>query len=86
MKQLIETIKNSREQLISRYYEVKHKAEANHIGRLAARKNHDRLTYEKLEEEYLLLTSDIVDTRMAVNELGNALCHLGVSVDTFWGE
>ena len=86
MKQLIETIKNSREQLISRYYEVKNNIEVNQTGRQEARKNNDRLTYEKLEEEYFLLSAELRSTRMAVNKLGNALCHLGVSVYTFWGE
>lgn len=86
MKQLIETIKNSREQLISRYYEVKNNIEVNQTGRLEARKNNDPRAYEKLEDEYFLLSAEFGSTRMAVNELGNALCHLGVSVDTFWGE
>ena len=86
MKQIIETIKSSREELISRYFAIKKEIEVLKDGMKQARKLANEDTYDNLWNKRYDLSSEMTDVRIAINDLTNALNHLGESIETFWGE
>lgn len=84
MKEIIESIKVNREQLINEYKskveEIKttEKEMGETLGRSASR--YDTLRWKSSE-----LKIEAKEIWTAINDLGNALNHLGESTETFWG-
>ncbi len=85
MKQLIETIKANREELIYKYFKMKKEIEVLADGMKQAKLLCSEKTYDNLWCNRTDLQSNLVNVRMAVNDLTNALNHLGESTETFWG-
>lgn len=86
MKQIIETIKQNREELISKYFAMKKEIEVLNDGIHQAIKLNAEETYNKLWAKRADLNTKMVDLNMAINDLTNALNHLGENTETFWGE
>ena len=85
MKQIIETIKQNREELISKHSAMKKEIEALNESLRQARKLNTEELYDKLWVKKADLITKKVDLNMAINDLGNALNHLGENTETFWG-
>lgn len=85
MKKIIETIKSNREELISKYFKMKKELEVLGIGINQAMKLGKEDICEKLRVKRYDLSSDMTNIGMAINDLTNALNHLGESTETFWG-
>lgn len=86
MKQIIATIKSNREELISKYFAMKKEIEVLSDGIKQARKLNTEETYNKLWAKRAVLNTKMVDLNMAINDLTNALNHLGENTEIFWGE
>lgn len=86
MKKIIATIKENREELISKYFVMKKEIEVLNDGIRQARKLNAEETYNKLWTKRADLNTKMVDLNMAINDLTNALNHLGENTETFWGE
>lgn len=86
MKQIVTSIKSNREELISKYFNMKKEIEVLSDGIKQARKMALESVYDKLWIKRAELHSEIVDLGVAINDLGNALNHLGESTEAFWGE
>lgn len=85
MEQIIEAIKSNREELISKYNKMVREIEFLKDGMEQMRLSRNEKMYDSLWVKSADLHSNIVEARMAINELGNALNHLGESTETFWG-
>lgn len=86
MKKIIATIKENREELISKYFTMKKEIKVLDDGIKQAMKLDAEETYNKLWVKRSNLNSESVDICMAINDLTNALNHLGEKTETFWGE
>lgn len=81
---IIKSIEDNRQELISKYFTLKEKKQKTTQAIMAG--------YETKEESYRLwnereeLAYETSELFTAINDLGNALGHLGHSVDTFWGK
>ena len=86
MKQIIENIKINREELISKYFEMKKESENLSKDIQQARENGEDILSYKLSDNRSNLAIEMSSVQVAINSLGTALNRLGESVDTFWGE
>lgn len=84
MKKIIETIKCNREELISKYSKMKKEIEvlSEEIKQATKLKKYD--VADKLWIKRSDLNTEVKDIYMAINDLTNALNHLGESTDIFW--
>lgn len=84
MENIIKTIEDNRQELINKYFALKaekqQKTQAIMTAGLPQEESY-RLWNERAD-----LASKINDVFHAINELGNALYHLGHRVETFWGK
>ena len=85
MNELIKNISKSRQQLIAEY-----ERKSEEVDKLR-QEEHEAIKaadYEKCESlsAKLTETNNLTELRFAINELGNALCHLGENVETYWGK
>lgn len=86
MKQIIETIKSNREELISKYFTMKREIKVLNDGIKQAMKLDSEEMESKLWTKRANLQSESSDLYMAINDLTNALNHLGENTEAFWGE
>lgn len=84
MKKIIDTIKGSREELISKYSKMKKEIEVLSQGIKQATKLEKYDIADKLWTKRSDLNSESKDIHMAINDLTNALNHLGESTEIFW--
>lgn len=84
MKKIIDTIKCNREELISKYSKMKKEIEVLSVGIKQATKLEKDDVAEKLWIKRSDLNSKATDIHMAINNLTNALNHLGESTEIFW--
>lgn len=84
MKQIIDTIKGNREELISKYSKMKKEIEVLSEGIKQATKLGKEDVIEKLWIKREGLNSETTKINMAINDLTNALNHLGESTEIFW--
>lgn len=85
MKKIIDTIKSNREELISKYSKMKKEIEVLSEGIKQATKLKKYDVADKLWIKRSDLNTKVKDIYMAINDLTNALNHLGESTETFWG-
>lgn len=86
MKTIIENIKSNRDELVSKYFDMKKEIKKLSKGIQQAKEmGIDMLCY-KLSDKRYELTIEMSSLQVAINNLGNALNHLGKSTETFWGE
>lgn len=84
MKKIIETIKSNREELISKYSKLNKEIEVLSEGIKQAIKLGKEDVIEKLWIKREGLNSETTKINMAINDLTNALNHLGESTEIFW--
>lgn len=84
MKKIIETIKSNREELISKYSQMKKEIEVLSEGIKQATKLEKYDAADKLWTKRSDLQSEAKDIHMAINDLTNTLNHLGESTEIFW--
>ena len=92
MKKILEQIQNARQELINAYFETKKKYDEadkfikENLYNLKEGANYDDAKMAEAgttrEKESIKLSH----IGIAVNDLGNALCHLGIETETFWGK
>ena len=80
---IIKSIEDNRQELISKYFAI---SEAPHRLYLMAMGCENRNEADSLWCERAELTYKKSELFTAINDLGNALGHLGHSVETFWGK
>lgn len=85
MKALIKNIANIRQQLITEYERKSVKLDKLEQDEREALKAAD---YEKCGSLFAkrLEVDNLTELGFAINDLGNALCHLGENVETYWGK
>lgn len=86
MKQIIENIKNNREDLISKYWEMKHESCTITEKQRKAFKNNDYSELEQHESKFYDLQCKIKNVILAINDLTGALNSLGERTEIFWGD
>lgn len=84
MKKIIETIKCNREILISKYSKMKKEIEVLSEGIKQATELKKYDVADKLWIKRFDLNTEVKDINMAINDLTNALNHLGESTEIFW--
>lgn len=85
METIIETIISNREELICKYSKLKKDIEALSVGIKQAIKLEKEDVTEKLWVKREELEMEATNINMAINELGNALNHLGERTEIYWG-
>lgn len=85
MKTIIETIRSNREELICKYSKLKKEIEALSVGIKQAIKLEKEDVTEKLWVKREELEMEATNINTAINELGNALNHLGERTEIYWG-
>lgn len=85
MEKIIETIKANKKELVSQYISTTKEIESLVEGLHKAMKEDDEKTYIALEMKRSYLNSKRADLKMAINDLVNAIYHLGGEMETFWG-
>lgn len=85
METIIETIRSNREELICKYSKLKKEIEALSEGIKQARKMGKEDIEEKLWNKRSELNTETTDIKMAINDLTNALNHLGERTEIYWG-
>lgn len=85
MKKIIETIKSNREELISKYSKMKKEIKVLSEGINQARKMKKEDAVKKLWFKRAELDMEVTNINMTINDLTNALNHLGERTDIFWG-
>ena len=83
MKQIIESIKSNREELIFKYKKMARRTEFLEDGMKQTKLLHCEEIYNKLRAERADLYSKMVGVRMVIDNLTNELNHLGGSTETF---
>lgn len=85
MEQLIKTIKSNREELIWEYSKIKREVEVLSEGIKQATKLGKNDVCNNLWMKRSELNEKETNVGMAINDLTNALNHLGESTEIFWG-
>ena len=85
MKTIIETIRSNREELIGKYSKLKKEIEVLSVGIKQARKLEKEDVTEKLWVKRAELEMEATNINTAINDLGNALNHLGERTEIYWG-
>lgn len=85
MKQLIKTIKSNREELILEYSKIKREVKVLSEGIKQATKLGKNDVCNNLWMKRSELNEKETNVGMAINDLTNALNHLGESTEIFWG-
>lgn len=91
MKKILEQIQNTRQELINSYFETE--KEYDELEKLIESKYSEWEAGEGKDEEIANaftkkqeLGTKCSDLCSAVNDLENALYHLGIETETFWGK
>lgn len=85
MKEIVETLKRNRKDLICKYAKLDNELNVIKEGIKQARRMHATEVEDKLFAKRSDLTSEQKNILLAVNDLTNALNHLGESTEVFWG-
>ena len=85
MEQLIKTIKSNREELILEYSKIKREVKVLSEGIKQATKLGKNDVCNNLWMKRSELNEKETNVGMAINDLTNALNHLGESTEIFWG-
>lgn len=92
MKKILEQIQNARQELINAYFETKKKYdEADKFIKENLYNLKQGANYDDAKMAEACTTKENAGTKLseihvAINELGNALCHLGIETEIFWGK
>ncbi len=85
MEKIIETIRSNREELIYKYSKLKKEIEVLSVGIKQARKLEKEDVTEKLWIKRAELEMEATNINTAINDLRNALNHLGERTEIYWG-
>ncbi len=85
METIIETIRSNREELICKYSKLKKEIEVLSVGIKQARKLEKEDVTEKLWVKRAELEMEATNINTAINDLRNALNHLGERTEIYWG-
>lgn len=87
MKEYVETLTTTRNQMIEEYFRIKAVRETFQEPMAEAAWRHDEEEYYKLNEQDREMWYKMNKLQDAINMTGNAIGHLtGTTPDTFWGK
>ena len=91
MEKILEQIQNARQELINSYFELEkeHDSTAKLCDEYMSNMKSTNFDDAKVKEAFITVEREgtkLREIRVAINELGNALGHLGIETETFWGK
>lgn len=87
MEAIVKSINEQRNELIEKYTKMcrQYKLLDNDLDEVIKRKDYDENLASAIYDEITKIRSKAHDTLIAINDMRNALVHLGLDVDAFFG-